>query len=164
VEGLGLDGACVAPIPGVIAPLTPGSGGGACGVGASGTGVCCWATIPEAKTSPKPSSPAGAMAFQPFTAKSSSFKALDARGRFATRHSHGRPQLTEYQTRQRPAGCLPARKQARYALLGVQISSNRASCVWGVSEGLELPRCSLACRCWRRRGGLSLRPRLTRLR
>jgi hypothetical protein len=96
---LGPDGTPDAPIPGVIVPSTPGNEVGVCGVGASGTGCCFCARIPELVTSQTVRSAASVMALLWFTAISSPCCLPTQRKRSI------RPHLTEYQTRQKPAGC-----------------------------------------------------------
>ena len=95
-EELGPEGVPVAPIPGVTGPSTLPSEGGGCGVGASGTDCCFWASAPRLKTSPELRSAASAMALLPFTAIRSPSGLFDTA---KTSRQSGR-HLTEYQTRQ----------------------------------------------------------------
>ena len=110
----GAAGVSPAPIPGVMGPCTPGNAVGACGVGASGTGVCCWARTPDPKTSPTPRSAASAMAFpRAFTAISSSHRPI--RTPTHSHESHGTGRNSQSIRRSRRLQVVPAGKQSLYA-------------------------------------------------
>ena len=89
-----------------MGPSTPVNGGGAGGAGASGTAGCCWATAAVLRVGLKLRSAASAIAVKP------SFTDISP----VLINKPKRPYTSDYQTRQRGAGCGHGEKEIGYAV------------------------------------------------